>query len=345
MPTYSGGPLVVRSWQRDGALVLTRNPRWYGRPAHLDQVVLQVIADPAAQVQALRENRVQVIAPYTRAGMVDQLAGAAGIELFEGGSLAWERVDLNLRTPALRDRALRQALFTAVDLERVRTIGTDVFGRAEPMGSHNFVPGQPGYTDVLAGTGQGTGDLDAARTILTAAGYTGVGSALAGPDGIPLPPLRAVYAVAGPARERVAEYVAAAARGLGLTVTTSPMSPGSYGSTLTGGQFDLVFYGWAIPPAQVADAQQNWTTDGLANFTGYTDTEVDRLITAAASSTDPAAAADLLNQADRRLTRDAVVLPLFRRPTLLAIRQDVANVRGNTAVGPLYNVTDWGLRG
>ena len=39
------------------------------------------------------------------------------------------------------------------------------------------------------------------------------------------------------------------------------------------------------------------------------------------------------------------MLPLFRRPTLLAIRQDVANVRDNAMAGPLYNVTDWGVRG
>ncbi len=79
VPTYSAGPLAVQSWQPDQALVLTRNPRWYGRPARLDRVVLQVMADPAAQVQALRENRVQVIAPNARAGLAEQLAGQADV--------------------------------------------------------------------------------------------------------------------------------------------------------------------------------------------------------------------------------------------------------------------------
>jgi peptide/nickel transport system substrate-binding protein len=345
VPTYSAGPLAVQSWQPDQALVLTRNPRWYGRPARLDRVVLQVVADPAAQVQALRENRVQVIAPNARAGLAEQLAGQADVQLVRGASLGWERLDLNLRTPALRQPALRQALFTAVDLARVRAIGAEVFGGTEPMGSHAFVPGQPGYADVLAGTGQGTGDLEAARRMLTAAGYTGVGSALAGPDGVPVPPLRALYATANPARPRTAEYVAEAARGLGLTVTTSPMDPGSYGSTLSGGQFDLVLYGWAIPAAHVADAQQSWSTDGPSNYTGFSDARVDRLLTEAAASPDPAVANELLGQADRLLTEAAVVLPLYRRSTLLAIRQDVANVRDNPAVGPLYNVAEWGLRG
>jgi len=344
VPTYSAGPMAVQSWRPGEALTLARNPRWYGRPARLDRVVLQVTPDLAAQVRALLDGRVQVIAPYTQAGTVGQLTGASGVELFEGAGLSWERVELNLRTPALRRPALRQALFTAIDLARVRAIGADVFGRAEPIASHNFVPGQPGYVDVLAGTGQGSGDLEAARRLLTAAGYTGVGSALVGPDGVPVPALRGVFPAVSPARQRVAEYVAEAARGLGLTVTTSAITPSAYSSTLAGGRFDLMFSGWAVPPAPVADAQQSWSTGGVGNYRGYSNPQVDQLISEAASNPDPTATADLLNQADRLLTRDAVVLPLFRRPTLLAIRQGVANVRDNAAAGPLYNVADWGLR-
>jgi hypothetical protein len=94
-----------------------------------------------------------------------------------------------------------------------------------------------------------------------------------------------------------------------------------------------------------ADAQQSWSTDGPSNYTGFSDARVDRLLTEAAASPDPAVANELLGQADRLLTGAAVVLPLYRRSTLLAIRQDVANVRDNPAVGPLYNVAEWGLRG
>jgi peptide/nickel transport system substrate-binding protein len=336
--------MVVQSWRPGQALVLGRNPSWSGRPARLDRIVLQVIPDPAAQLRALLAGQVQVIAPYAQAGLADQLAGSTGVEYFAGAGLAWDRVDLNLRTPALRERALRQALFTAIDLGRVRSIGAEVFGGAEPMGSHIFVPGQRGYRDQLTGTGQGTGDLAAARRILTAAGYTGVDSALVGPDGTAVPALRAAYVDVNPARRRIADYLAEVARELGLTVSTTSIPPGGYGDALTDGQFDLIVYGWAIPPAPVTDAQQSWTSKGVGNYSGYADPQVDRLIEDAASTADPAAPDELLNQVDRLLTRDAVVLPLFRRPTLLAARQEVANVRDNATVGPLYNVAEWGLR-
>ena len=89
---------------------------------------------------------------------------------------------------------------------------------------------------------------------------------------------------------------------------------------------------------------QSWSTGGDANYSGYSNPEVDQLLAAAGSNPDSAAAQALLNRADQLLTADAVVLPLYRRPSLLAIRRDVANLRDNPTVGPLYNVGDWGVR-
>jgi peptide/nickel transport system substrate-binding protein len=341
VPDYSAGPLRVRSWQPGDALVLERNPSWYGRPARLDRVVLRVVADPAAQVDALRSGAVQVIAPASSAELTGRLSGVPGVEVYLGAGLAWERLDLNLRTRALADPALRRALFTAVDLDRVRSVASGAFGRAEPMGSHNFVPGQDGYADVLGGSGQGRGDVEAARAILSEAGYTGVGSALVAPDGTPVPPLRAVYTTYSPARRPTAEYLAQAAAQLGLALTPTPTDNLV---ALSSGDYDLILYSWGVSPNHVGHAQQSWSSTGKANYGGYTDPEVDRLLAEAAGTPDTAAAHDLLNRADRLLTDAAYVLPLYRRPTLLAIRQDVANVRDNPAEGPLYNVADWAVR-
>jgi peptide/nickel transport system substrate-binding protein len=39
------------------------------------------------------------------------------------------------------------------------------------------------------------------------------------------------------------------------------------------------------------------------------------------------------------------VLPLYQKPTFIALQDNVANVRNNTTLdGPTYNVAEWGLR-
>jgi peptide/nickel transport system substrate-binding protein len=38
-------------------------------------------------------------------------------------------------------------------------------------------------------------------------------------------------------------------------------------------------------------------------------------------------------------------LPLYQRPTFIALYNDVANIRNNSSLdGPQYNIAQWGLR-
>ena len=342
VPTYSAGPLQVQSWRPGQSLVLERNPSWYGQPARLDRVVLQVMTDPAAQVDALQAGRVQLIAPTAAPPeLLPRLRDGGTVQSYLGPGLAWERLEVNVRKGPLADQGLRRALFTAIDLKRLREIGAAEYGRAEPMTNHNFVPGQPGYADVLTHSGQGTGDLAAARELLASSGYRGAGIRLAERDGTPLPALRIGYPSYSRVRQREAEYLVEVGAQLGLAITPTPagtLSP------LTGGDVDLYLSGWGISPAQVTDARQNWSTGGAGNFTGFSDTQTDGLLAAADRAPDLNSAYGLVNQADQRLTAASVVLPLYRRPTLLALRPDLAGVRDNPVAGPLYNVAEWGLR-
>jgi len=63
------------------------------------------------------------------------------------------------------------------------------------------------------------------------------------------------------------------------------------------------------------------------------------------ASTDIAAATKQLNDADKIMSDDAYVLPLYQKPTFVAVQNTVANVRNNSSLdGPPYNAAEWGLR-
>ncbi|HEU0090348.1 MAG TPA: ABC transporter family substrate-binding protein [Pseudonocardiaceae bacterium] len=344
VPTYSGGPFQVASFQDNVSVTLVPNPEWYGPIPHLGRVIFRIITDAAQEPQALRNDEVQVIYPQPQLDLVQQVRDMAGVSSSVGLGLNWEHIDLNLANPFLADKALRTALFTAVDRQAIidKTVG-QFNNKVPPMNNHNFVPQQRGYADVLTETGQGSGDLERAKKILTDAGYRIQGGRLITPAGKPVPAMRIRYTTGNQIRQTECELFAAQVKPLGVPVQVVPTD--DLGGTLDRGDYDIMVFAWVTSPFPYGGAVQLWVTGQGNNFGNYSNPEVDRLINAAASNTDEAAANKLLNQADRILSQDAYALPLYQKPTFIALYDKVANVRDNSSLdGPPYNIEEWGLR-
>ena len=220
VPTFSAGPYAIEDWQPNVALTVVPNPAWAGATKpKLDRLVYRVITDATQEPIALQNDEVQVIYPQPQVDLVTQVQQIPGVSQTQGLGLTWEHFDLNLVNPFLADKALRQAMFTAVNREDIiaKTVG-QFNPEVTPLNNHMYIPQLEGYRDVIGPTGQGTGNLDAAKKILTDAGYTGVGTALVAPNGQAVPhvphpvhrgqrhpaePVRAVRVVhEGPGRER-----------------------------------------------------------------------------------------------------------------------------------------------
>ena len=114
---------------------------------------------------------------------------------------------------------------------------------------------------------------------------------------------------------------------------------------LTQHEYDIVVFAWVGNPFPSSIAQQNWVTGGGGNYGGYSNKKVDSLVAQAVGETDAAKAATLLNEADALMVKDAYVLPLYQKPTFLAVQSRFVNMRDNaTNVGPPYNTAEWGLK-
>ncbi len=179
-PTWSGGPYVISNYDKDVSVTEAPNPKWYGavQPS-LDKVVFKIIEDQAQEAPALKNNEVQALISQPSADIVDAVKGIQGVNYNLTKGPTWEHIDLNFQNRWLADKALRQAIFTAIDHKAIisKTVGP-FFDGAAPLNNHNIMPGQPGYKDVVTPTGQGDGNLDAAKKILTDAGYTISGTTL-----------------------------------------------------------------------------------------------------------------------------------------------------------------------
>lgn len=344
-PTWSGGPLIMTKYVKNTSATLVPNQKWYGQTkSALNQIIFRMITDQTAEAPALQNGEVDALYPQPNADLLNAVQGISGTQFYIGKGLIWEHYNLNEKNQFLKDHTLRQAIFTAINRQDVvnRTIGTFVPG-ASTMGNHMYVPGQAGYQDNVTPLGLGAGDLAKAKQLLTSAGYTGVGSTLKTPSGTPVH-LRCTYSEGNAFRQTECTLMQSTLKQLGIPVqlkTTQDLSE------LGTGNFDIIVFAWVGTPFPVAGAQQIYTTNGGA-FVAYTynkDPQSDALINKAVTETNPTTVQKLLNQSDVLLQKDCFELPLYQKPTMLAAKTDIVNLRDNaTSTGPPYNVQEWGVK-
>jgi peptide/nickel transport system substrate-binding protein len=343
-PTYSGGPYMVQSSVKDTSVTEVPNPKWYGKTKpSLDKLVFRIITDQTQEVPALQNNEVQAIYPQPNADIVQAVGNLQGVSSYLGKGLTWEHLDFNEKNPLLADKQLRLAIFTAINRKDIiaKTIGQFVPG-ASPLGNHMYVPQQDGYKDNVTASGQGSGDVAKAKSILTAAGYTGVGTALKNKAGKAVS-IRCSYTTGNVLRAQTCQLIQSELQALGITVKPTPLQ--SLGGALSTGDFDLIIFAWVGTPYVVSGAQQIFELKSGSDFGQNNDPAMEALMNQAGESSDPNQIKQLMNQADVDLTNDAYNLPLFQKPTYLAIYSNLVNIRDNaTSVGPPYNVQEWGVK-
>jgi peptide/nickel transport system substrate-binding protein len=346
VPTYSGGPYQVSEWQDNVALTLVPNPRWYGKAKPvLESLIVRVITEASQEPIALQNDEVQVIYPQPQVDLVQQLQNIPGVSQYQDLGLTWEHLDLNLRNEFLADEPLRDAIFAATNVQAIIDSTVGQFNdEVTPLKSHMFVPGIEGFEEYLPPE-QGSGDVERARQILTEAGYTNIGEGqqLTRPDGRAVPPLRIRYTVGNAIRQTTVELIQSQVRPLGINMEIVPTD--DLGGTTDSGDYDLIVFAWVQTPASFSNAEQTWNSKSASNYGDYNNPEVDRILHEAATSTDLAKARNQLNEAGRILAEDSYVLPLYQKPTIIALQDEVANARNNSSLdGPTYNIEEWGLR-
>ncbi|MBB4688521.1 ABC transporter family substrate-binding protein [Amycolatopsis jiangsuensis] len=344
VPTWTGGPWKISKFANNQSVTEVPNEKYWGTKPRLASVVFRIITDATQEPTALQNNEVQAIYPQPQVDLVNQVKNMPNISSYIGLGLQWEHYDFNLKNPALADKALRQAMFTAVNRKDIiaKTVGqfTD---KVQPLNNHNFMPQQTGYKDVVTPTGQGNGDVEKAKKILTDAGYKVGGQQLIDPKGKAVPTLRIRYTVGNQIRQDECQLFAQAVAPLGIKVEVS--STDDLGATTTEGDYDIIVFAWVSSPFPFGGAKQLWGTGQGSNYGKYTSKKVDDLMAQANSETDQTKAADLLNQADQQLSEDAYVLPLYQKPTFLAASDKIGNLRNNSTLdGPVYNMSEWGIR-
>lgn len=344
-PLWSGGPYVISQYVKNQSTTLTPNPKWYGavKPS-LNQIIYKIILDPTQEIDALKNGEINVSAAQPTADMVTQVRSLPNTSYNLSAGPTWEHIDINLKNQWLADKALRQAIFTAINRQDIinKTVAP-FFPTAAPLNNHNYMPGMSGYVDNVTATGQGTGDVAKAQGILEAAGYKNdkAGQHLTNSKGQQVGTLRFTYTQTNALRKTTALLVQASLAQLGITVKLTPVPDLS---VLGSGDFDMIVFAWVGGPF-LSGNKDLWSTNGGGNYGHYSNTQVDQDLAKAAQDTDATQQATDFNAADVLMTQDAYVLPLYQKPVFIAVSNQFVNIRNNpTNSGPSYNMQEWGVR-
>lgn len=329
------GPYKLVEWQTNDKIVFAANNEYYAGPPHLQQVIFRVIPDETVMLANLRTGEVDVVpsVPHREAAALAQQPELRVQRYPERG---YWFLGLNLERPVFKNRQVRQALSRAID--RQQLIAALLYGNGREVAGP-IMPYFPVYDDSLNGSGF---DSAAARQLLSTAGWRDQNH-----DGVREKQGKSLaFTIKTNSNSRLrseaAVIIQEELRQVGVQAAPQLMEWGALvDEVLKRKDFDAVLLSWKT--GYKIDPSMLWHSDAIANgynLCSYRNAEVDSLLTAARSETDPQRSRRLWQRFQRRIVEDAPYVFLFSQDYAAAVRSTLQNVKIDVR-GYLVNIEQW----
>ena len=320
------GPFLVERWERGEQLTLVRNPRYWGRRAYLDRLVLRFRVEGTEPVEWFRRGELDIAwGFFTAPGVLAALRQERGVRVVTAPpSPTWDHFAIRIGPgghPALKNKLVRQALAYGIDRTAlVRQVFSDV-PNLRPHDSVVIVRPSPHYRPNWSRYRRRPAQ---ARRLLEQAGcrrgedgvYVCAGQRLS---------LRFVTSAGIPPRARILSLAQAQLRQVGIEVvpTFAPPQVVPRPDPSAGRLRRRALRLGSDPSGTGRD--EIFGCGGTLNFTGYCQRLVTRDLDQANRILDASQQARVLNRADRQMAQDVPALPLFQIPLPAAFRTTIHN--------------------
>ncbi len=297
------------------------NPDYWGTQPNIDEIVYTVYKAEDPMVQALKTGEIDFAEGISPLQM-QALEGEDGIKTVEGDSPSFDEIAFNtgsvdLETgdligdpnPAVMDPAFRYALGFAIDRELL--IERVYQGTGDP-GDTIIPPAYDSYHYDAPEDLAWSYDPDRAAELLDEAGYTmGDDGQRTMPDGSPIEPLRLLARTDSDydASLNTMKYFKEWLADLGIESEVTAMESGKLTNVILDGEFDAFQWGWYVEPDP--NSMLSYMTCGQRGSwsdSWYCNKEYDRLYQAQQRETDEAERAQMVQQMQEILYRDAPYL-------------------------------------
>ncbi len=305
------------AYQRNEALVLAANPRYFVGPPALDSIVFYT---PKKTVEGVDTDGARALLRGTAAmanlplNLLAEVSGHPGIRIVRWQDLSLSFIGMNLKKPPLDDRRVRQAIALAMGREEM----LNLWPAGKVLSQGILPPGLPGYSP-----GQRTypHDLGAARRLLAMAGY--------GPQH-PLPAMTLCKAMANQSVRQVDTLMVKTLAEAGIHVRLRYLPWHELDAIITARNAQLFGLAWVadIPDPDTFLRSLFYSSSGT-NYFRYADRTVDSLLDVAQRTADPEVRMNAYRDVESRVVKAAPLVPLFHSSTFVGLRDDVSGLEVN----------------
>jgi peptide/nickel transport system substrate-binding protein len=332
-PEWMAGPFKLDQYDTAAKTVtLVPNDKWWGNKPVLESVVFRQL-ETSAQIAAFKNGEIDAMSANT-VSLYKQLDGTKdsevrrGQRLFAGG--------LNLNAQRITDVAVRKAIFAAVDREALRKVRFNGLNWEEPSsGSMMLLPFSEYYQDNYPVKETGP---DAAKKVLTDAGYTANANGIMEKDGKP-----AAFKISNfgddPTTLAVAQTLQKQLQAGGMDVGIDQRASADFGKVLGSREFDLSISGYTVGPDATSAVKQYY--DSKTNENQLGDAELDKKIADLASIEDNAERNKAAMEVEKEhMAKYYSMGVVFNGPQISFVRTGLANY-GPSLFQSLSQVPDW----
>ncbi|MEX5296554.1 ABC transporter substrate-binding protein [Kocuria sp. CPCC 205268] len=301
------GPFTPVAEQPEQSLTLDRNEDYWGGEVQLAGAEVRFITDGATRATQVQTGEADVSLSIPVANL-PALEADPDVEVLKAESPRTATLYMNNSRAPFDDVDFRKAVRSALDLESLA--GTVYEGAALP-GSGPFASSEPWAVEGAGTPGQ---DVEAAKELLSAAGYTAER------------PLEIIAIVERAEFADVATVIQENLKSIGVPVTVTTKEYAAVEPDLLAGDYDMVL-SQRNRLIDIADPigflTADYTCEGSYNLSHFCDEDYDALIARAAGTADPEQRYALYAEAGQILEDRAVNVWLVNEQAIDAVRTDL----------------------
>lgn len=299
------GMFKLEEWIPGTHVVLTRNEDYWGTPVKLEKVIFIPIANEATRVMSFKAGELDVIENLP-AHEVPAIEADPNSKLMIVPQLRTLWIGFNCSDPILKDAKVRQAIAHAIDRESIIKFTMEGLTREANLGA--LTP-EIMKTDPPLSLDY---DPELSKKLLAEAGYKdGLTLNLWTPEGR--------YAK----DYEIAQVVQGQLQNVGINTNLSNVEWASYLDALDRLESQIFVLGWGLQKNPDAFFTACFHSEGEANWAGYYNTELDKMIDAAAILSDQEVIEKAYYEMNKLIIEEAVIFPIYYTTNLFAVKSGV----------------------